>query len=111
MKTLEELKKELSELLVTDTRDWKNLQINRFKKRVQFLKLCISYMESEPTPEFLKKEVSRLKKRSELIEDSFPQYTPPKQFDNQKKLKSFYYKEMGIPKINQQLKTLRFLIN
>jgi hypothetical protein len=68
MKTLTTINSEIEELLALDRNREKPSVLNRAKKRIQFLKVCKAYLESEPTTEFLNKEKERLEKRLRLID-------------------------------------------
>ncbi len=82
--------------------------INRLKKRLQFLATCKNYIESKPTEEFVKKEVTRLENKINLLTAGF---IKPENIDNKTlaKIKSEYDSEMGIKKLRNQLRTLRYL--
>ena len=86
-------------------------QISKVKNRINFLKIVIRYLESGPSTEFLKKEISRLTNRIQLINDQFADYLPTQYFEKEKDKLKHYLKECGVPKLKIQLKALRFIYN
>lgn len=113
MLTLKEIKSELNILMLTNPSDHKETELNKIKKRIQFLKLCEKYLESNPSPEFVSQEHKRILKIINTVADRFstwaqnnPQAAAGKDYRAQK---SFYEKENGVPKLRKQLKTLAFI--
>lgn len=102
------IQKEIRELLATDTDGFKNAQLTKIKKRLQFLKTCEHYLQSDPPPKFIKAEISRLQKRLDLFNKNFAGWSPDKPVANPK---SAYSKEMGLPLLIIQLRTLKFILD
>src|SRR6476469_6053494 len=71
MITIKEIRKELSELMATNESDHTNSKLIRIKKRIQFLKTCEHYLESNPTKEFIQQEYTRLEKIIKSISEKF----------------------------------------
>lgn len=109
MKAIEYLQDELTELLNTNQDDFTKPQLNRIKKRIQFVRTCVMYLESNPSEDFLNKEASRLKARIGLIADSFKDYSRPAGVRGS--IRKYYDKEMGVPLLNIQLRTIKFILN
>lgn len=89
-------------------------QISKMLSRIKMCNLAIQYLKSEPTETFVTMELNRLSGRKDKIMNEYDVWskTPrPQQFKNEKEKLKFYQKELGIPKINIQIKTLRFILN
>lgn len=108
MKTLTTIKKEIEELLALDRHKEKPSVLSRAKKRIQFLRMCQHYLETQPSTEFLQKEKARLENRLDLIEDNFDYY---KATATAKKPLKEYAKLMDTKSVKEQLKTIKYLIN
>lgn len=78
-------------------------------KRLQFLKVCKMYLETNPSEDFIKKEKSRLSKRIQLLRDGYSGYKAKD--PDPKKWKSEYNKATGLNQLNVQLRTINFLLN
>lgn len=115
MKTIQTLKSEMEEVMSemkhekeVDTKE----SINRYKKlnkRLCHLKICLLYIESDPSIDFVKKEKDRVTNRINLFMDKY--VTPEGWGSSMKsKHKRDYEKEMGIPKLRKQLSTLHFIL-
>lgn len=105
---MEDIKSDMKREKEADTKE----SLNRYKKlnaKLSHLKLCLMYLESEPTVEFITKEKDRLTNRVNKLMDL---YVEPVGWLKTLKLrhKRDYEKEMGIPKLRKQLSTLYFLL-
>lgn len=114
MKTATQIKAEMDSLQVElSTRDLKKQQIAKIKKRYAFLKVCMAYINSEPTHEFLHKEKERLNNKINLINAG---YIPDQRLidsgfkKQEKKEHQDYNKIMSLDKFKEQLKSINFLI-
>lgn len=115
MQNLEAITNEWQAQIVQITKSGKDGEkqsvVNRMKKRRDFLRICMNYLESNPAEDFIKKEEGRLENRINMY---MKEYTPLDEEKNSKKEctkhKNNYQKEMGIPKLRVQLKTLYFLL-
>lgn len=76
--------------------------IKKMKARKEYLELCISYLKTNPTPEYIAKEKQRLLNRNDLIMKGLPS-------NASKKEKRDYEKLMDLPKVRLQLRTLNFI--
>jgi hypothetical protein len=109
MKNLQEIKAELHELLGVKQYEKTPHELNKIRKRIQFLNLCVKYLESSPDEKFLNSEVKRLSHRLKRIDEEYKYFTPPMGL-KEREARAFYNKEFGVTHINQQLKTLNFLL-
>src|ERR1700721_1062937 len=82
---------------------------NKIKKKIQFLTTIVRYLETFPSEEFIKTEISRLNKRVSMVKDQFKDYVRSKYFEKEKDKLKAYLKECGVPKLKLQLKALRFI--
>lgn len=80
-------------------------QLSRIKNRIAFLRIVENYLEDAPDELYLGREIARIENRINLIINSFDatQYKDPTE------PRKLYEKEMGIPHLRLQLKTLRFI--
>ena len=120
MKTVKEIQKQIKEnanLLVAINKDIDDrievkrnkATAKRIKKENQLLRQCELYIKSNPREEYLKNELKTLKERISSIESHFGEWaeTNSGKFKN---LYSAYKKAMGIPRIQMQIKTLKYLL-
>jgi len=79
-------------------------------KRITFLKQCIEYLSTNPSVDFIEREIARLDNKLSII---MKQQPPMTYFQENPKntLKSFQGLELGAKKIREQLKTLNFILN
>jgi hypothetical protein len=82
------------------------------KKRVDFLRVCMYYVQSNPKQEFLESEKDRLNNRINMFMQNYEpldaERFSKKQCTAHKKK---FEKEMDIPKLKQQLLTINFILN
>lgn len=117
MRTLLDVKTEIAELLSEcgvsngangSTRVATSITKNKLarnKNRIEFLRIVEKYLEDAPDELYLGREIARIENRinkiTEAFDDSF--YKDPREAMKE------YEKEMGIPRLRLQLKTLRFI--
>ena len=115
MKTERQLKEEMDSIQVDlSTKDLKKMQISRLKKRYSFLKLCVHYLQSQPTKEFLQSEKERLNNKINLINAGYvpnEMYLKQGLHKEEKKEHKDYNKIMSMAKYQEQLKSIKFLIS
>lgn len=112
MKTLQQLKK-LEEKLVQQIESEQREEqktgsaYKKHKPTLVFYRLCINYLSTNPSLEYLEKEYSRLSNRLKLIING-----EPLRLDNpyQKKIVANYHKESNTASIKSQVKALKFLL-
>lgn len=109
MRTLKSLIAERKDLLTKDLSELPKWEAARTRKKIKLLDICIRYADTKPSEEFVRNEITRLNKRVELIRSSFTGYVSTGNYKNDKELRRFYNKEMGLSRITEQLKTLKFL--
>lgn len=117
MRTLLDVKTEIAELLaecgvgggangstIVTTSITKN-KLARNKNRIEFLRVVEKYLEDAPDELYLGREIARIENRITLISNSFDdtQYKDPTE------ARKTYEKEMGIPHLRLQLRTLRVI--
>lgn len=113
------IRKELQEDIDKRNRyeDYEGLKKGQKSKMLSKIKLCnlaIQYLNQGATEKFVKQEIHKLTQRKIKIMQEYDYWakTPrPQQFKDEKEKLKFYQKELGIPKINSQIKTLRFILN
>ena len=118
MKTLAEVKKQETDLInlggtlvnSSDPEDKKELK--RVKSTINKLRPIKLYLETNPSEEGLIKELERLNKKGDDIDDRFEEWflnTPQaKRMSNPKKV---FYDTTGISEINKKIATLKFILN
>lgn len=112
MKNIKEIQKEVDEIIeaIKESRGKKKGEsgfltsgaIKKFMSRKDYLNVCMDYLRTNPTTEFIQKEKDRLLKRNDLIMKEMPERLG-------KKEKRDYEKLMDLPKIRLQLRTLQFI--
>jgi len=116
MKQVIKIKSEMTDLQVeiSTGKDLKRAQIKRLKTRYQFLQLCVSYLQTEPSVDYIKKEKERLQNKINLINAG---YFPDKRLieaglrrEEQKEHKQ-YNKIMSLDKFKAQLKAINYLLS
>lgn len=114
MKSIESLQTEVNELLALDRNELSKTksgvtQLRKARKRVPFLNQCLQYLESSPEESFIKKEIARIEKIIQNVSDRFVA-AGYKDLTAEKKARKEFLKEYGIPKMKEQLKTLKFIL-
>lgn len=89
----------------------KKTEKTKIVNRISFLRQTITYLEQDNREDFLKQELDRLQKRKDLIQKDFVNWIPNKFFEKEKHKLKEYEKEMDIPKIDRQIKALKFILN
>lgn len=92
----------------------KKSMLSKTKKRIEFLRLCKSYLESNPSEEFLKKDEERILNRMKLIHEGFDAWLKngeekPK-VKKREDLKTIYEKKMDMPSLREKLATLKYIL-
>lgn len=109
MRSLLEVKTEIETLIeeCTTGSALKKVQISKRKNRIVFLRTVSAYLESGPLPSYIDLEIERIQNRVVLLSNSFDR----SQYKDPKEAFAKYEKEMGIPDLRIQLRTLRFIKN
>jgi hypothetical protein len=110
MKTIQEIKNEIRELERTPQGELKSAEFKKILTKIDNLKTLVKYLETNPCEKFIEKEIERLKNRITKTQVGFvSQWEPDTKY--YKKERANYLKEMGVPKLRQQLQSLLFLKN
>lgn len=116
MKTVKELKDEIADIKYKiQNQEMKAAVEKRLRKRIPFLSTCIAYVESEPSRDFVKKQLGDCENKISLRMRLFPldQYmAEDSKVDKPtiRKLKMAHEKKYEIPHLRDQVRALRFLL-
>ena len=78
-------------------------------KQIAFFKLCIEYVKTNPSIEFIESEIKRLENKLEII----MKYKPDKAYLNENpngNEKHYHDIHLGGKKIKEQINTLKFIL-
>ena len=110
MKTIKEIDSEVNserELLKTlDGREFKAT-----KTKLNFLKNCKLYLETNPRPEFIKESLDFTKRKIEILEERFFEWQECRNINQYKNPRQTYFTEVGMPHLKAQLKILEYLLD
>jgi len=116
MKTINDINKEIEEahkLLVEssriDTKKAKNI-CKRLNKQLRFLKFIKTYLETNPRPEFVQKELESVVLRIGRIDGGYMIWAAGRALTAYKDPKKAYTNEMGLPQLKEQMKTLKYIL-
>lgn len=118
MKKIKELKAEVSELRKVryDKMDYEAGESLRKKngKRVSLLNKCIMYLETDPTEEFVKKQIKETFSTIQHLNEGFADWKNGS--EDMKSLtdpeaRRIFSSETGLAKLKMQLKVLKFILN
>lgn len=110
MKTAHQIKKELSNLYEVDPRKDDKKEVRAARKQVVFLTCCLVYVETDPRPEFIMKQIKDLDIQMQRIDLKSPVIDMPKSKDVTALLKMHYAAE-GMDKLKDQMKVLKYILN
>lgn len=112
MKTIPQIKKEIEEISNTlKTQELKKPEERKLRKKIPYLRTCILYLETTPSPSFLKQEIERIENKITLRMSGFVLEgvdQMPKSFAL--KARKNYEKQYDVPKLREQVRTMRFLL-
>lgn len=120
MKTIKKIDKEIKETYdfysdkiedaIKNNKNTDRLEAKK-DKEIEFFKFCKEYLKYNPNPEFIKSEFSRIKAKIKLIKSRYEVWlnNTPEAF-TVKNPEQKYKTEMGLSKLNKQLKTLDYLL-
>lgn len=114
MKTVKELTEEIADIKYKiQNEEMRPSAEKRLRKRIPFLNTCIAYIETNPSRDFIKKQLGDCENKINLRMNQFPldEYqsnglTKPTVL----KLKREHEKKYEIPHLREQVKALRFLL-
>lgn len=102
------IKKEMIEQKKLDTKQSKT-RLKKLKTELSLYTLCLLYIKSEPSPEFVKKEKDRVTNRINMTLEKYVRPTWGSEIEKRKD-KREYEKSMDVPKLRKQLSTLYYLL-
>lgn len=112
MRTIKEMLVEIADIKHDiETREMKKPEETRLRKRVAFLRTCIRYIETNPDENFISDQIKMVESKINLRmkgfnEDAFNGLAK----SEVSKMRRAYEKEYEIPKLRNQVKTMRFLL-
>lgn len=94
----------------------KHSQLQRIGPKIAELRIFKTYLESNPSEEYLQKEQSRISRLLQIcderfaqrLSDAFPNVEPPNSIRSQ--MQSEHNKQYDIARLKGQLKTLNYLL-
>lgn len=111
MKTVRQLQNELSDLKVKIEQEDDKKKEKKLRKKIPYLNTCIMYLESNPDELFIKQEIEKVETKINLRMQQFildDIENKPKSLVS--KLKRQHEKQYDIPKLREQVRTLRYLL-
>lgn len=112
MKTEKYLKDHIEKIAHECFHEREENAIKVLKDRMAFAKNCLLYIQTNPSEEFLAKEIDRISNRVNMLMKSYVALNETKNsVGDCLKHKKDYEKEMGIPHLRKRLSTLNFLNN
>lgn len=114
MKQIEELKREVSEnIKLMKQRKDLGRSYSSISKKNEILKYFISYLESNPSEEYLKTERDKIQKIINAKESQFHYWNEnvcPQDVSITKR-RSLFNKEVGITDLKKRIKTLNYILS
>jgi hypothetical protein len=112
MKTIADIQREIADIKhEIENTEMKKAAENKLRKRIAYLRTCVLYLETNPSPSFLKEEITKLETKITLRMANFSitdAEAKPKTYLG--KIKKAYEKQFDVPKLREQIKTMRFLL-
>lgn len=114
MKTIPELKKEISDL--EEKGKSKSLftpnEYKKMGKECEFLRSCLLYLETNPREDFLKSSLNSLLEKKQKIKDGFVEYQKYRPYDgkNESGQKAEYNSLMQVTTLYSQIRTLQYIL-
>ena len=114
MKNIAVIKNEIDEILSIDRvllseEDGGPKKLKAARKRLKYLEYIKAYLSTNPSEEFVRSEIDRITSLVKAIDDRFVN-VGFKTLVAEKKARKEFLKDYGVPKMNEQLKTLRFIL-
>lgn len=82
-------------------------QYNKIKKELKFIRDVLRYLETDPTESFVNKQLKMIKDRSASLDSQFV-YRGTDSEERKIKYRE-YRKQMELPKMDRQIKTLSYI--
>lgn len=83
----------------------KKPQVSRRKNRIEFLKLVANYLETSPKGQYIELEIDKLQDKIAILENRFD----ASEYKDSREAFKQHEKDMGIPQLRIQLRTLRYI--
>lgn len=112
MKTLAKLleeKKQITKSLESEIE--KKAQETKLRKRLSFILMCERYVATNPSEDFLKKELNRLNNRLQIINKDMPKFPFGSDPKYVAKKKQEYRKLMDVSDLTNKIQAVSFLLN
>lgn len=112
MKTIQEVEVEINDILtqIEANKKAKIAKNAKLSNRLDFLKTMKWYLKTNPNEDFIRKELNRVQRLVDLIDDGFDYWFKSSGMTDKKKARIKYNTELGYDKSKQQIKTLTFLL-
>lgn len=110
MKTAEQVKTRVNELIKTGLKEQDPVEQAKIKAEISYLNKVYLYLSTNPSETFIRTELQKLQKRIDLINQNYKNWTAPKGVAYGK-LHKVYEKAQGVPKLNESIQFLSFLLN
>lgn len=114
MKTEQEVKQDLDELISVDTTDFSDSKLKTHESRIDFVKTCLYYLQSNPREEFIKKEKLRLEHQIDIITEGYKrfekQYISSMYNGDESKCRAQYNKQTNLNRLKTLLSNINYLI-
>jgi hypothetical protein len=114
MKQIEKLKKEVSEnIKLMKQRKEMNCSYRSISKKNELLKYFISYLESNPSEDYLRAEKNKIQKIINAKDGQFEYWSENvcSQDINEIKRRTLFNKEVGITDLRKRIKTLNYILS
>lgn len=112
MRTIKQVNEEIKEIEHRlKTEELKKSVSTKFRKRIQYLKHCVMYIETNPSPQYMKDEIKKVETKVNLRMAQFVLEgveAMPKSVVS--KLKREHEKKYEIPKLKEQIRTLKYIL-
>lgn len=84
-------------------------KMKKISSKITLYKLCLAYIKTDPSPDFVKNEKDRITNRINMALEKYSEPTWLASIER-RKFKKEYEKSMEIPKLRKQLSTLYYLL-
>jgi len=108
MKTINQIKKEEKDLR-SEAHYADYTRKKQIKRRLELLKTCRIYLETEPSEQYLRDELHRVSKKIEIIQERFPAWSAGK-IGGGTELQRRYDALTDKSKLRFQVRTLQYLL-
>jgi len=112
MKTIAGIKKDIAELQENVRTEPKPSIQAKHKNKIEQLQVCINYLQTNPSPEYLTTEIDKIETKisQRMLGFNEDAYTKVDK-KTLRKIKADYEKDYDVSKLRDQVRTLRYLLN